>query len=342
MRILKKLARLLLALTFITVAGLTYLVMAREDIEPFEELYLPAQQGDTPAGALSIQFLGNTNLQISDGSTSILTDGWFSRPSLLSLTTSHIEPDRDAIAQALEQAGISSLDAVIPVHSHYDHAMDAPLVAEVTGAILIGSESTLNIGRGLDLPESDMRLAVSEQPMVFGEFSVTLIESTHYRFPGGILEDYADPRQEISHPLVPPVDVYDYKAGAAYSIHVQHPRGNLLIQASAGWVDGALDDVEADVLFLGVGGITGQSDEYQESYWQQVVHAVGPRQVIPIHWDSMTDPLAHEALMPTLLFSLLLDFNSARDLAYARGKAKEEGIEIALMPMWEPLYLLTD
>ena len=45
------------------------------------------------------------------------------------------------------------LEAVIPVHTHIDHVMDSALVADRTGARLIGGRSAANVGRGYGLPE---------------------------------------------------------------------------------------------------------------------------------------------------------------------------------------------
>ena len=49
--------------------------------------------------------------------------------------------------------------AVIPLHAHYDHAMDAPEVARRTGALLLGSESSANVARGWGLPERQIQVA---------------------------------------------------------------------------------------------------------------------------------------------------------------------------------------
>ncbi|MFT5275158.1 MAG: L-ascorbate metabolism protein UlaG (beta-lactamase superfamily) [Pseudoalteromonas tetraodonis] len=153
-------------------------------MRPFEHLFINASAVSAAENDVTVQFLGNTNLLISDGNSHILIDGWFSRPSFLTSKFFTFEPDRDEITRVLERAGITKLDAVIPAHSLFDHAMDSPIVASSSGAQLIGSQSSLNIGRGLNLSEKQMRLAVSGEEMIFGAFTVTLIDTKHYRFPG--------------------------------------------------------------------------------------------------------------------------------------------------------------
>lgn len=323
-------------------AALGYVMNARDSLEPFRALFVASDQSTPGNGDVTVTFMGNTNLLISDGTTHLMTDGWFTRPSTFAVALSTIEPDREAIASGLAKAGVTELAAVIPVHSHFDHAMDAPIVAEATGALLVGSESTLNIGRGLGFPEERMRLVVPDAPMQFGAFTVTLIRTAHFEFPNPEMKAAALEDPVIEAPLVPPVGALDYKEGGSYSIHIAHPKGSVLLQGSAGYVVGALDRVRADIVFLGVGGVAAQTEAYQEAYWEQVVRVVGPTKVFAVHWDSLTDPLEDEPVMPSVLWSDILDFQGAAGIAYARDRAEADGIEAGLLPMWEPVLLFSN
>ncbi len=130
-----------------------------------------------------MRFSGTATLLFSDGETQWMTDGWFTRPGPLRLLLGKIGPDLQAIEQGLAANHVDKLAAVLPVHSHYDHAMDAPEVARRTGALLLGSESTANIGRGWGLPESQIQVLVDRQPVHLGKFVITPIESRHFEFP---------------------------------------------------------------------------------------------------------------------------------------------------------------
>ena len=46
------------------------------------------------------------------------------------------------------------------MHTHFDHVLDSALVADRTGARLVGGESAANVGRGYGLAED--RLVVAE------------------------------------------------------------------------------------------------------------------------------------------------------------------------------------
>lgn len=90
-------------------------------VDPYSALELHA----TPPSpsALTARFMGVSTIALSDGDTTILTDGFLSRPSLLRLLTSRIGPTRPQIMSALAKAEIQELCAVFVAHSRHDHAL---------------------------------------------------------------------------------------------------------------------------------------------------------------------------------------------------------------------------
>lgn len=245
-----------------------------------------ADRFDVPVaeGTFSVTFLGVASLLLDDGTSAVMTDGFFSRPPLLRSAFGKIAPDEARIDACLARAAVDRLDAVLPVHTHFDHAMDSAVVADRTGAVLVGGESTANIGRGHGLAEDRIRVATPGEPVTYGAFTLTLIESHHCppdRFPGVVVE-----------PLVPPVKASAYKCGEAWSILVAHTSGRTaLLQGSAGYVAGSLRGQRADVAYLGIGQLGIQSEDYIRTYWAETVEAVGARRVVLTHWDDFFRPL---------------------------------------------------
>ena len=255
----------------------------RPDLSRYADLFdVPARVTEAPG--LSVTFLGVSTLLIEDGRTAILTDGFFSRPSMLPVLLGRLAPDPDRIDACLERAGITALEAVLPVHSHFDHALDSAYVADRTGAVLVGGESTANIGRGHGLPAERVVVAVPGEEIDLGPFTVTLVESHHCppdRYPGAITE-----------PLRPPARVGAYRCGEAWSILVGHESGRtVLVQGSAGYVEGALAGHSAEVAYLGVGQLGLQDEDYVTAYWDQTVRTVGARRAVLTHWDDFFRPL---------------------------------------------------
>jgi L-ascorbate metabolism protein UlaG (beta-lactamase superfamily) len=239
-----------------------------------------------PAAPLAVTWIGVSTLLLDDGSSALMTDGYFSRPSLKRVALGKVSPSPARVDDCLARANVTQLEAVIPVHTHIDHALDSALVADRTGAQLVGGGSAANVGRGYGLAEDRLVVAVPGEPIVLGAFEVTLIESEHCppdRFPG-----------EITAPVVPPVRASAYRCGEAWSTLVHHrPTGRrMLIQGSAGFAKGALAGQRAEVVYLGVGQLGLQPEQYLVDYWSETVRTVGARRVVLIHWDDFFQPLS--------------------------------------------------
>lgn len=259
----------------------------RPDLARYSDRFdVPAAGPDSP---LSVTWMGVATLLLDDGSSALLTDGYFSRPGLARVAAGKVSPSPARVDGCLARAGVSRLQAVVPVHTHIDHALDSALVADRTGARLVGGESAANVGRGYGLPEDRLTVATSGEPISLGAFDVTLVASHHCppdRFPG-----------VIDAPLRPPVRASAYRCGEAWSTLVHHrPSGRrLLIQGSAGFVAGALSRQrarKAEVVYLSVGQLGLRPRSYLNEYWAETVRAVGARRVILIHWDDFFSPLS--------------------------------------------------
>jgi len=260
------------------------LKLGRPDIARYSDRFdVPAAGPEAPLWAT---WMGVSTLLLDDGSSALMTDGYFSRPGLLRVAAGKVSPSPARVDGCLARAKVSRLEAVVAVHTHFDHVLDSALVADRTGALLVGGESAANVGRGYGLPENRLVVALSGEPIELGAYEITLVVSHHCppdRFPG-----------VINEPLTPPVKMSAYRCGEAWSTFIQHrPSGRrLLIQGSAGYVKGALDGYRAEVVYLGVGQLGVQPLSYVSDYWNQVVRAVGARRVILIHWDDFFRPLS--------------------------------------------------
>lgn len=293
----------------------------RPDLGAYSAYFdLPPAAADAP---LTVSWGGVTTLLVDDGTSAIMTDGFFSRPSLLTVAARPLTPSRPRISAALTRLGVQQLDAVTPVHTHFDHAMDSAVVADLTGARLIGGTSAAQIGRGHGLSGIDV---VSPGVAVrAGAYDLTLIEGSHCppdRFPGTITE-----------PVIPPARASAYRCGEAWSTLVHHrPTGRrLLIVGSAGYLPGALDGRHADVVYLGVGQLGLQPERYLVDYWTHTVRTVGARRVVLIHWDDFFRSLDK----PLRALPFAADDLDASMRVLAR-LAAEDGVGLHLPTLWQP------
>jgi L-ascorbate metabolism protein UlaG (beta-lactamase superfamily) len=299
------------------------LKLGRPSLTDFAERFdVPVADAQAP---LTVTWLGVATLLVSDGTSAMMTDGFFSRPGLPAVTLRQVEPSLERIIGCLERTRVRNLDAVIPVHTHYDHALDSAVVAGRTDAVLVGGESAANVGRGHGLPDDRVVVAKPGEPMTFGAYEVTLIESEHSppdRAPG-----------VITDPITPPAKATAYKCGEAWSVLVRHsPTGrSALIQGSAGFVEGALAGRHADVVYLGVAQLGVLRQDYIVSYWNEVVRSVGARRVVMIHWDDFFRPLTE----PLRLLPYAVDDLHAT-MRVLGPLAEEDDIHLHMPRVWEP------
>ena len=304
-----------------TVAGVR-LRPGRPDLAAYADRFrVPAAVEDSP---VAVTFLGVATLLLDDGASAVLTDGFFSRPNLLRVAARPLRPDAARIDASLRRAGVDRLDAVIPVHGHFDHALDSAAVAERTGAALVGGLSVRNLGLGHGLPEAQLRRVADGDTEVLGAWSAAFVASRHCapdRYPG-----------EIDRPLRLPARAAAFRCGEAWSLVLEHrPSGrSVLVQGSAGFVPGALDGHRADVAYLGVGQLGLRPEPEIRRYWQETVRAVGARRVVLIHWDDFFSPLDRPLkALPYAGDDLDVTMRVLAPLAEA------DGIDLALPTAWQ-------
>lgn len=272
---------------------------------------------------LRVTFLGASTLLFEDASQAILIDGYFTRPPLdFPPSATVVAPNEAAIDAALGQAQITttavsralSLVGVVVNHSHYDHAMDSSVVADRTGALLVGSNSTANIARGRMFPEERLRVVSGGESFCVGRFRVSMLRTGHVPLPfGGNTGD-------ITEPSVP-ATVGDFKEGGTFAIFIQYSgRGStILVQGSAGFAPGALQGRTAAVAYLAVGGLSlPTNNAHRDAYWNEVT-VVAPRRIMPIHWDSLAGAL-DASIGPTA--------DGSAGIEFIEERAQAAGIEV--------------
>jgi L-ascorbate metabolism protein UlaG (beta-lactamase superfamily) len=255
------------------------------------------------ADSVTVTWFGVTTLLFDDGETQILVDGFFTRPSLADLVLDRpVKSDAATIDHVLNQYRIRRLAAIIPVHSHFDHAMDAAAIANRTSASILGSESTANIARGGGVPEDQILIAEDHGEYAFGRFTITMIRSAHAPIAWGGSVPFAG---TVDEPLRTPAPVSSWREGRSYTIVVAHPHGTTIVQGSAGFLPGALNGVKANVVMLGVGFLEGLGRDYAENYWQELVTTTGADHVFPVHFDDYTSPFGQIVPLPRALDNFL-------------------------------------
>ncbi len=303
-----------------------------QDRPNIEELDWPIAAGDAEAeGRVTATWLGISTLLFDDGETQILVDGTFTRLSPLDFAFARrVGSDIATINYVMDEYRIDRLAAIVPVHTHVDHAIDIGRVANRSTALLLGSESMANIALGADVPVDQFQILANGESRVFGDFTVTLLESRHV--PIG-RSDEGWPAGTVSTPLRQPARFWAWRGGVANSILIRHPAGTALVQGSAGFVDGVLEAHAADVAFVSVAGLAARGEAYTRQYWEQTVVATGAARVYPIHFDDFTRPFGEVQLFPYVADDVL------RTADWVTTLATESDVSLARPGFGAPIVL---
>ncbi len=236
---------------------------------------------------MKITYFGTTTLLFDDGQDQVLFDAHFTRPSLGRYIFGRGETDRALADALLERHRVNRLRAIFASHAHHDHVMDAPYVAIRTGAGIFGSMSALNVARGGGVPEERLTEFHGGETCEVGGFRVKVIPSLHSK-PTLINNDLG---VTIDRPLRQPARLRDYHEGGSFDFLVEHDERRYLIRPSFNYIEGQLDGIRADVLFLGTAGLAKADKETEARFFAETVDKVKPKLVIPLHWDNFFSPL---------------------------------------------------
>jgi len=272
---------------------------------------------------VSITWLGTAGVLISDSQTSILIDPYVSRFGMIQIALGlPLRPDKKAVKEWVERLGKNNIQAIVVSHSHFDHCLDAPYFAMVTGAILIGSESTLNVGRGAGLAEKYLKTTIPDQTVTIGSFTLKFIESNH----GPAFLGRVPYPGTIEKPLISPRPARDYKLGKTYAVLITHPSGTIVHHGSAGFLSGMYEGATSDVILLGIAG-----RKSTQTYLKNVPLKLGAKLLIPIHFDNFFVKL--EKKMKKLPGVRLNEF-------LAKAKKHQENFELKFLPIGEKTVIL--
>jgi L-ascorbate metabolism protein UlaG (beta-lactamase superfamily) len=225
-----------------------------------------------------MSWLGTAGFIIESREATLLIDPFVTRPSLRRIGRPFI-PDDLAIARHIPRR----VDAILCGHSHYDHVADAPRIAKLTKAKLVGSESTCAWGRAEGLEENQLvRIPQRGAVVRFGDIEVRFVSSRHGKiffgrvpFPG-----------EVKATPQPPQRIWHYRMGGAFGLLIRAPGVTVYHNGSADLIDAELEGENADVLLACLTGRRGT-----ENYVGRLIGALRPKLVVPTHHDAFFAPL---------------------------------------------------
>ncbi|MDI1302719.1 MAG: MBL fold metallo-hydrolase [bacterium] len=235
---------------------------------------------------IEITYLGTAGFIIKGRHRTIVLDPYLSRPNLRQTLTTRLVPDTRLIHETIAHA-----DDVLVGHAHYDHILDAPDLCKQTGARLIGSSSTIMVGRAAGLPEHQLLETAGREDIKSGDWRIRGLPSLH----GKVFGRIPMPGHITRLPAWPP-RMGDLKHGLVLNWLVDTGTLRIVHIDSADFINAELQGQRADIVCLCAIG-----RNFRPDYVKDVVALLQPRWIIPCHWDTMMTPLhADPDLIPSV------------------------------------------
>ena len=265
----------------------------------FASTFRDDELGAPGADGVRVRWLGTAGFAIEHQGTTILFDPYLTRASLLRCITSRLVSDARLLAAHTPRA-----DAIVVGHTHFDHALDVPAIASLTGARVYGSRSAVTLCRAAGLPEArlhDVEGSPGAEAVVaeVGPFELRFHPSAHSRFALGRVPFPG----EIADCDQVPLRLQHYRCGAVFAVEIRVAGRTILHMGSAELIESTLPVREPDLLLLCAAGWTSSRD-----LPERLARAVSPRALLLSHWDDFFSSFdKHARALPTLKLPLLVE-----------------------------------
>jgi L-ascorbate metabolism protein UlaG (beta-lactamase superfamily) len=231
---------------------------------------------------------GNHAWQIRCGKYVVLTDPWLTRFHTGTYSPAGADPTTRIVSEpAVIDRYVSTADAILVHHGHYDHLPDVPYIARKTKATVLGNETHLNLLRALCAPADQLSQVTGGEYLPFEGFTIEVFKSLHSC--GGKRHQFAFPGTRPGAVPARPRTIADLVEGGTLAYVITIGGLRILSLSTAGFDPIALRDLQVDVVLAAPGGEPGVTD--------RLLQTLKPvKTVIATHWDDFDQPLDKPAV----------------------------------------------
>ncbi|WP_238177207.1 MBL fold metallo-hydrolase [Kribbella sp. VKM Ac-2566] len=231
---------------------------------------------------VELTWFGTHAWQIRCGKSVVLTDPWLTRFHTGTFTPEGADPKTKLVIKPdVIDRHLSTADAILVHHGHYDHMADVPYVAKKTRATVLCTETHANMLRAMKTPNDLLSPVRGGEYLPFEGFTIEVFPSLHSC--GGKRHTYAYPGYRYEVPPRPRV-IEDLVEGGTLAFVITIGGLRVLSLSTANFAPNALRGLQVDVVLAAPGGEPGITD--------RLLQTIKPvRKVIATHWDDFDKPL---------------------------------------------------
>jgi L-ascorbate metabolism protein UlaG (beta-lactamase superfamily) len=235
-----------------------------------------------PAG-LEIEWLGTAGYRLTYERQTLLIDPYLTRVPLRAVFKREPAFANPSLHERyLSRAALGDVAGILVGHTHFDHAIDVPVLTRSLDTTAYGSDSLRRLMGLYGLERRTVEIA-ARQRYELGPFTVRFFPSLHSK----LLLGYKVPFDgALSCEHLEALSPAAYKCGAVYGIQIEVGGATLYHQGSANVID---DEVPTGGVDVFLAGIAGRS--FTERYWQRILRRLEPKVVLANHFDDFFRPL---------------------------------------------------
>lgn len=251
---------------------------------------------------VSMRWFGVASFVLEDSQTRIFFDPMFTRAGVGNwLGLFELRSDEELVKKMLQETNLPKIDAVFASHSHYDHVIDAPMIAKHAGALFYVDASSEIIAKAYQDSSIKTLKITNLQKVKIGNFTITPILRAHSKIkslgnfefqPGPVHADFN-------------FNFWDYKVGDTWFYLIEHPEGSILAdQGSNPFLERIKPFTsKIDALIQGVA-----NRESDDSILKGYAAVLKPKIFVPSHFDNffLAGPKA-DTRLPGVQLEELLD-----------------------------------
>jgi L-ascorbate metabolism protein UlaG (beta-lactamase superfamily) len=245
----------------------------REDAAALSELArvpLPLAPG------LEVSWLGVAGYRISYEGHVLYTDPYVSRVPLKAVMSKRSALADTQLHDRLLGAETGKVVGILLGHTHFDHAIDVPLLAQRWETKAYGSSSLYKLMKLYGMTDRVVQV-VPRQSYELGPFEVTFYPSLHSK----LILGYRVPFDgEFSCEHLDALAPSAYRCGDVYGIKISVAGTTLYHQGSANLIDDQVPTGGVDVFLAGIAGRSFTPD-----YWSRILPRLQPKTIVASHFD---------------------------------------------------------